>query len=198
MAVGGKRMSSQPPAFLTPAEYLEIERPAEWKSEYFQGEMVEMPHPNYRHCSIVMNLICKLGNRLEEGPFGLYGSNLRLRVAAIDFYTYPDIMVICGYPEMDGDQDDIVLNPVLIADVLSEPTQDYDRGEKFQRYQNLPSLLEYLTVAQNAPRIEQWIRQPDGPWLLAISEGMDARIQLASIDCSLPLAEIYDRIDFSW
>jgi Uma2 family endonuclease len=107
-------------------------------------------------------------------------------------------MVICGYPQMDGDQDDIVLNPVLIAGVLSEPTQDYDRGEKFQRYQNLPSLPEYLTVAQNAPRIEHWTRQPDGRWLLAIFRRHDATIQLASKDCSLPLAEIYDRSDFSW
>jgi Uma2 family endonuclease len=119
-------------------------------------------------------------------------------MAAIDFYTYPDIQVICGRPQMDGDQDDIVLNPVLIAEVLSEPTRDYDRGEKFQRYQNLPSMLEYLAVAQDAPRIEHWTRQPDGRWLLANSEGMDASIQLASIDCSLPLAEIYDRIDFNW
>jgi Uma2 family endonuclease len=191
-------MSSQPSTFLTPAEYLEIERPAEWKSEYFQGKMVEMPRVNRRHVSIVGNLMSELGSHLKKRACGVYASNLRLRVAAIDFYTYPDIMVICGYPQMDGDQDDIVLNPILIAEVLSEPTQDYDRGEKFQRYQNLPSMLEYLAVAQDAPRIEHWTRQPDGRWLLANSEGMDASIQLASIDCSLPLAEIYDRIDFNW
>jgi Uma2 family endonuclease len=191
-------MSSRSSTFLTPAEYLEIERRAEWKSEYFQGKMVEMPRVNRRHVLIVGNLMSELGSHLKKRPCEVYASNLRLRVAAIDFYTYPDIQVICGRPQMDGDQDDIVLNPVLLAEVLSEPTQDYDRGEKFQRYQNLPSLLEYLTVAQDAPRIEHWARHPDGRWLLAISAGMDASIQLASIDCCLPLAEIYDRIDFSW
>jgi Uma2 family endonuclease len=160
-------------ALLTPAEYLEIERPADWKSEYFQGKMVEMPHSNYRHSTIFVNLIREI-------------------------FTYPDIMVICGRPQMDGDQGDIVLNPILIAEVLSEPTQDYDRGEKFQRYQNLPSLLEYITVAQDAPRVAHWTRQPDGRWTLAEAEGMDATIQLPSIGCALPLAEIQDRIDFTW
>lgn len=185
-------------AFLTPAEYLEIERPAEWKSEYFRGKMVEMPHPNYRHCLIVGNLMCELGNQLDKGPYEVLASMMRLRVAAIDFYTYPDIMVFCGRPQLDGDRRDIVLNPIVIAEVLSEPTQDYDRGEKFERYQHLPSLLEYVTVAQDAPRIEHWTRQPDDRWLLANYDGMDATIQLRSIGCTLPLAEIYDRIDFTW
>lgn len=185
-------------AFLTPAEYLDIERPAEWKSEYFQGKMVEMPHPNHRHCLIMGNLMYELGTQLKKRPCTAYSSQLRLRVAAIDFYTYPDIMVICGGPHFDGDRRDIVLNPILIAEVLSEPTQDYDRGEKFQRYQQLPSLREYLTIAQDAPRVEHWSRQADGRWLLANCESMDATIQLTSIDCVLPLAEVYDRIDFSW
>ncbi len=148
--------------------------------EYFEGEMVEMPGVKLR---------LKLGHaRYTRG-------NLRLRVAATDFYTYPDVMVICGDPEIDGDQDDIVLNPALIGEVLFESTEAYDRGEKFQRYRKLPSLIEYLLVAQDAPRIEQWIRQPDDNWLRAEISGRDASIQLASIDCVLPLAEIYDKID---
>jgi Uma2 family endonuclease len=130
MAARGKGMSSQP-TFLTPAEYLEIERRAEWKSEYFQGKMVEMPHVNYRHALIVPNVMFELRQGLKERPCGVYASNLRLRVAAIDFYTYPDVMVICGDPEIDGDQDDIVLNPVLIVEVLSESTEAYDQGKKF-------------------------------------------------------------------
>jgi Uma2 family endonuclease len=188
-------MSSQPSTFLTPAEYLEIERRAEWKSEYFEGEMVEMPHVNRWHVLIVTNLMCELSQRLKLRPCQVYASNLRLRVAATDFYTYPDVMVICGDPEIDGDQDDIVLNPALIGEVLFESTEAYDRGEKFQRYRKLPSLIEYLLVAQDAPRIEQWIRQPDDNWLRAEISGRDASIQLASIDCVLPLAEIYDKID---
>jgi len=116
-------MSSQPSTFLTSAEYLEIERRAEWKSEYFQGRMVEMPRVNYRHVLIVSNLMFELRQRLKLRPCQVYASNLRLRVAATDFYTYPDVMVICGDPEIDGDQDDIVLNPALIGEVLFESTE---------------------------------------------------------------------------
>jgi Uma2 family endonuclease len=189
-------MSSQPSTILTPEEYLEIERRAEWKSEYFQGEMVEAPHVNRRHVLIVTNLICGLSQRLKQRPCGVYASNLRLRVAATDFYTYPDVMVICGHPQMHGDQDDIALNPVLIVEVLSESTEAYDRGKKFEQYRTLPSLCEYLLVAQDAPRIEQWIRQPDDNWLRAETSGTDVSIQLASVDCVLPLSEIYHKIEW--
>lgn len=102
-------MSSQTAALLSPAEYLEIERRAEWKSEYFQGRRFEMPRVNIRHVEIVSNLIWKLGLRLKTEPCGVYASNLRLRVAAIDFYTYPDVMAICGDPQVDGDRDDMCL-----------------------------------------------------------------------------------------
>jgi Uma2 family endonuclease len=194
MAACGKSMSSQPSTLLTPEEYLEIERRAEWKSEYLQGEMVEMPQVNHRHVLIVTNLMCELSQQLEELPCGVYASNLRLRVAATDFYTYPDVMVICGDPEIEGDQDDIVLNPILIVEVLPESTKAYDRGKKFEQYRTLPSLREYLLVTQDAPRIEQWTRQPVDNWLMAETSGRDASIQLASIDCVLPLTKIYNKV----
>jgi Uma2 family endonuclease len=189
-------MSSQPSTILTPAEYLEIERRAEWKSEYYRGKMVEMPRVNYRHVLIVGNLMFELRRRLKKRPCGVYASNLRLRVAAIDFYTYPDVMVICGDPEIDGDQDDIVLNPALIVEVLSESTEAYDRGKKFEQYRTLPSLREYLLFAQDAPHIERYTFRPDGCRLFSDSKGKDASIELASISCTLPLSEIYDKVDW--
>jgi Uma2 family endonuclease len=189
-------MSSQRTTLLTPEEYLEIERRAERKSEYFQGEMFAMAGASFAHVVIVGNLGRELGNRLKTGPCGVYSSELRLRVAPNGLFTYPDVMVICGGPEFADDRTDTVVNPILIVEVLSESTQAYDRGKKFEQYRTLPSLREYLLVAQDAPRIEQWIRQPDDNWLRADASGRDASIQLASIDCVLPLAEIYDKIEW--
>jgi len=189
-------MSSQPSTFLTPEEYLEIERRAERKSEYFHGEMFAMAGASYAHVVIVDNLNHELKVRLKAGRSRVHSSELRLRVAPIGLYTYPDVMVICGGPEFADDRRDTVVNPVLIIEVLSESTEAYDRGKKFDQYRTLPSLREYLLVAQDAPRIEQWIRQPDDNWLRAETSGGDASIRLASIDCMLPLAGIYDQIEW--
>jgi len=189
-------MSSQPSTFLTPEEYLEIERRAERKSEYFHGEMFAMAGASYAHVVIVDNLNHELKVRLKAGRCRVHSSELRLRVAPIGLYTYPDVMVICGGPEFADDRRDTVVNPVLIIEVLSESTEAYDRGKKFDQYRTLPSLREYLLVAQDAPRIERWIRQPDDNWLRAETSGGDASIRLASIDCMLPLAGIYDQIEW--
>ena len=189
-------MSSQRTTLLTPEEYLEIERRAERKSEYFQGEMFAMAGASFAHVVIVGNLGRELGNRLEAGPCSVYSSELRLRVAPNGLFTYPDVMVICGGPEFADDRTDTVANPVLIVEVLSESAQAYDRGKKFDQYRTLPSLREYLLVAQDAPRIEQWIRQPDDNWLRAETSGRDASIQLASVDCVLLLSEVYDKIEW--
>jgi len=189
-------MSSQRTTLLTPEEYLEIERRAERKSEYFEGEMFAMAGASFAHVVIVGNLTHELKLRLKAGPCGVYSSDLRLRVAPNGLYTYPGVMVICDGPEFADDRRDTVVNPILIVEVLSESTQAYDRGEKFEQYRTLPSLREYLLVAQDAPRIEQWIRQPDDNWLRAEASGREASIQLASVDCVLPLAEVYDKVEW--
>jgi Uma2 family endonuclease len=189
-------MSSQRTTLLTPEEYLEIERRAERKSEYFHGEMFAMAGASYAHVVIVGNLSHELKLRLKAGPCGVYSSDLRLRVAPNGLYTYPDVMVICGGPQFADDRKDTVVNPVLIVEVLSESTEAYDRGKKFEQYRALPSLREYLLVAQDAPRIEQYTRQPDDRWLLSETSGGDTSIQLASVDCVLPLAEVYDKIEW--
>jgi Uma2 family endonuclease len=190
----GTAMSSQRTTLLTPEEYLEIERRAERKSEYFKGEMFAMAGASLAHVVIVGNLGRELGNLLEAGPCGVYSSELRLRVSPDGLYTYPDLMVICGDPQFADNRGDTVVNPVLIIEVLSESTEAYDRGKKFDQYRTLPSLREYLLVAQDAPRIEQWTRQPDDNWLMAETSRMDASIRLASIDCVLPLTKIYNKI----
>jgi Uma2 family endonuclease len=120
-----------------------------------------------------------------------------LRVSPTGLYTYPDVMVVCGEPEFADDQKDTLLNPIAIIEVLSESTRDYDRGQKFQHYRALPSLVDYLIVGQDEPHIEHYVRQPEHRWLLAEFSGLAESISLQSIGCVLALAEIYDKIEWA-
>ena len=190
-------MSTQPKTFLTPEEYLEIERKAEHKSEYYQGEMFAMAGGSRRHNLIVVNISAELRQRLKARPCEVYPSDMRQRVSPVGLYTYPDTSVVCGEPKFADDQKDTLLNPVLIVEVLSDSTRDYDRGRKFQYYRSLPSLREYLTVEQDSPHVELWARQDEGGWLLTEFGDLGQTVQLASIDCTLPLAEVYDKVDWT-
>jgi Uma2 family endonuclease len=189
-------MSSQRTSLLTPEEYLEIERRAERKSEYFQGEMFAMSGASRPHVLIVTNLVHELMLRLDARPCEIYSNDMRLRVTPNGLYTYPDVMVTCGEPQFADDQSDTLLNPVLIVEVLSESTRDYDRGRKFQHYRTLPSLIEYLTIEQDEPRIEHWTRQQEDHWDFVAIDDLAKSVELASIGCVLPLAEVYDRIEW--
>jgi len=188
-------MSSRP-AYLTPAEYLEIERRAETRSEYFNGEMFAMAGGTDKHASITLNVAAELRQRLRSKPCRVYSTDLRLRVTPTGLYAYPDVMVICGDVQYADGHHDIVLNPRLIVEVLSRSTKSYDLGEKFEHYRSLPSLTEYLTVAQDKPAVDQRTRQQD-VWVLKTYNDLSQVIELTSIGASLPLSEIYDRIDFS-
>jgi len=147
-----------------------------------------------RHVLVVANLVGELRQQLKSRPCEVYANDLRLRVSETGLYTYPDVMVVCGDAHFGDDQKDTVLNPTLIIEVLSTSTRDYDRGRKFQHYRTLASLFEYLTIAQDAPHVEQWTRQAENRWLLAEYGGMHQTIQLSSVPCSLPLIEVYDKI----
>jgi Uma2 family endonuclease len=188
-------MSARSTTFLSPAEYLEQERHAEHKSEYFQGEVFAMAGASRRHGLIVTNLTIELGQQLKGKPCEVYSSDLRLRVTPAGLYTYPDVMVACGDIQFADDQKDTLLNPVLLIEVLSESTRDYDRGRKFQYYRTLPSLREYLTVAQDEPHIEHWTRQPEDRWLLAEFSQLSQTIPLASVPCVQRMAEVYDKVE---
>jgi Uma2 family endonuclease len=190
-------MSAQPKTFLSPEEYLEQERRAEYKSEYCAGEVFAMAGSSRRHGLVVTNLIVELGQQLKGKPCEVYSGDLRLRVTPAGLYTYPDVMVVCADVEFADDQKDTVLNPVVLIEVLSESTSDYDRGRKFEYYRTLPSLREYLTVAQDKPHIEHWTRQQEDSGSLVEFHNLTQTIRLASIDCVLALKEIYDKIDLA-
>ena len=186
-------MSSQPTTLLSPDEYLELERKAEFKSEYFQGEMFAMAGATRQHGLIVTNLVRELSQQLTR-PCEVYSSDLRLRVSPSGLYPYPDVMVVCGEPQFADDQKDTLLNPNLIVEVLSDSTRDYDRGRKFQHYRALPTLREYLTIDQDTPQVERYTRQPQDRWLLTEFSDLSQSIDLASIGCVLSLTEVYDKV----
>jgi Uma2 family endonuclease len=189
-------MSSQRTTFITPEEYLAQERLADHKSEYFQGEVFAMSGASPRHVWIAANVTAEFRQQLKGKPCRVSASDLRLRVTPAGLYTYPDVMVVCGEPQYAEDQKDTLLNPVLIVEVLSNATRDYDRGRKFQHYRKLPSLVEYLMIEQDEPHVEHWTRQPDNHWDFVEFDGLTQSLQLTSIGCTLPLTEIYDKIDF--
>lgn len=189
-------MSSQRTTFVSPEEYLALERLAEHKSEYFQGEIFAMSGASPKHVWIAGNVLGSLWQQLKGKPCRISASDFRLRVTPAGLYTYPDVMVVCGEPQYADDKKDTVLNPVLIVEVLSASTRNYDRNQKFQQYRTLPSLLEYLMISQDEPHIEHWTRQPENHWDLVDVDGLAQSIQLISIGCILPVAEVYDKIEW--
>lgn len=189
-------MSTQPKIRMTPEEYLAMERQAEDKSEYFNGEVFPMPGASKRHNLIVTNIVIQLGIQLKKRPCWVCSNDLRLRVNPTGLYTYPDVVVVCGEDQFADDQKDTLLNPMLIAEVLSDSTKNYDRGEKFGHYRTLDSLMEYVLAAQHTPHVEHHVRQTDGGWLLKETSRMTDTIHLPSINCDLALTEIYDKIEF--
>jgi Uma2 family endonuclease len=175
---------------VSPEEYLERERQAETRSEYRDGVIVAMSGASVRHGNIVSNLVIEIGTRIRGSRCRVYSTDLRLAVRAANLYTYPDVMVICGEPELVDERQDVVANPVVIIEVLSKTTEGYDRGEKFARYRLIPSLKEYLTVAQDKVHVEHWSKQADGEWSATVYTKPDAVIRLESIGVELAVADI--------
>lgn len=189
-------MSAVPQPNLAPEEYLAIERQSEYRSEYFAGEMFAMVGASEAHNIISVNLTAEFHTRLRGGPCRTYANDMRVRVTATGLYTYPDLVVVCGERVFDDDESDTLLNPTLIIEVLSRTTEAYDRGRKFDHYASIPSLQEYVLVAQDHPGVQQYQRVPDGSWRFMSCNQLDATANLAAINVSLSLSDIYDGVRF--
>ena len=189
-------MSTQPKHNYSPREYLDLERASEHKSEFLNGEIFAMGGASARHALIVVNTSGELRNLLRDRLCTVYATDLRVSVTYDGLYTYPDVIVVCGEPKFIDNAFDTLTNPVLIVEVLSPTTKNYDRGEKFEQYRKIEDLKEYLLVAQDRPHVEHYIKQPDGTWLLSEIESRDATVDLPSLDCSLSLAEVYAKVNF--
>ena len=190
-------MSALEQAYITPEQYLELERRAEFKSEYFSGRMFAMSGGSDAHSLIGGNVHALLWSQLRRGPCLTFNSDMKVRVNATGLYTYPDVSVVCGEIRYTDGQRDMMENPVVIVEVLSPTTEAYDRGEKFVHYQGLPSLTDYLIVSQETMRVEQYVRQADDQWLLTMHSGPEASVKLTSIGCELHLTEVYEKVEVS-
>ncbi len=187
-------MSSSPVTKLTEQEYLALDRAAEFRSEFLDGEMFAMSGGSMRHARLQRNLITELTVSLRGRNCEAFGSDFRVRVSA-RMYTYPDITIVCGKPLLADERQDVLLNPSVIFEGLSPSTEKYDRGLKLQCYRTIDPLREYILVNQDEVRIEQYTRQPDNTWNLRDSIGLDSELRLDSIGVSLPLRSIYDSVE---
>jgi Uma2 family endonuclease len=143
---------------------------------------------------IVANLLIEIGRLLKGGPCRVYPSDMRLRVTATALYTYPDVSVVCGVPQLEDEHVDTLLNPTLLIDVLSDSTERFDRGIKAEHYRRIESLQEHLLVRQDQPRIEQYRRHSDKEWVLTDAIGLDEEVVLTSVQVTLSLRDVYDRV----
>lgn len=179
--------------YYTEAEYLARERRAEYKSEYYRGEIFAMAGATREHNLVAGNVLRSLGNQLSQRPCEVYPSDMRVRLPT-GLYTYPDVTVACGEPKFLDAEVDTLLNPNVIVEVLSESTAAYDRGEKSQQYRNLESLAHYVLVESEKAHVEVYTRQPNQQWMLSEASGVAATIDLPAINCRLALAEVYEKV----
>ena len=159
-------------------------------------ETVVMTGPTFEHNVIVSNVNGELRERLRNGNCRAVAPAPRVSLPEEESYLYPDALVVCGPPKIENSHRDTVTNPQVIVEVLSPSTMDYDRGEKFARYRQLDSLQEYLLVAQDRPHLEHYVRQDDGSWRFTETDGLDATVDLPTLDATLPLPEIYLDVSF--
>jgi Uma2 family endonuclease len=186
-------MASQQEAYITPEQYLEMERAAASRSEYYDGRIYPMAGASPNHERIVANVLRELGVQLRGRPCDLFGSNIGIRVPETGLYTYADASALCGEPRFDG-VTDLLLNPTVLIEVLSPSTEAYDRGKKFDHYRKLPSLREYVLLAQDRVHADRFVRDGER-WPLMSFDGPDAMVVVPSIDCVLQLRDVYERVE---
>jgi len=189
-------MSRQVKSYITPEEYLAFERKAETKNEYVNGEIFAMTGASRKHNLIALNIAGELRQQLKGKPCEVYPGDMRVKAPASRSYVYPDVVVVCGEPQLEDDYLDTLLNPTLVVEVLSKSTESYNRLAKSSYYRTIESLSEYLLVSQEEYRVEQYVKQAEGRWLLADVRALEAEIELESIGCSFALRDIYERITF--
>lgn len=184
-------MATQPLSPLTAEEYLAIEEQADYKSEYYKGEMFAMAGATANHNLLAFQLAGLLGQQLRGKPCRGLTSDMRVHVPAANLYAYPDMTIVCGPLRIERDN---LLNPTLIVEVLSPSTEGYDRGRKFDHYRAIESLAQYVTVAQDRMQVLVHSRTPDGHWLLTSATRREDTIDLASIGCRIPVGELYEAV----
>ncbi len=181
---------------LTEKEYLAVERTAEIKSEFFQGEMFGLAGTTVRHNAIVNNVVLRIGSKLKKTNCSFYTLDIKVKIQKSGLYTYPDFMAVCGEPQFIDEEKDVIINPVLIVEVLSPSTEQYDRTTKFSHYRKIETLNEYILIAQESARVEQFVKLKNEQWVYSEYKSLSQSISFHSIQQKLSLNKIYSGIVF--
>lgn len=184
-------MATQSIPRVSEEEYLRLDRAAEYKSEFLDGEIFAMSGGSLRHSRLAVSWARELDLKLRTKNCHVFSSDARLRTPVSGSYLYPDVSVVCGTPQTHRESNDILTNPSLVIEVLSPSTTGYDRGKKFERYREIPSLRDYILVHADAPHAEHFARQPDTSWVFRDYSGLDSVVPFDSIGCAISLKEVY-------
>lgn len=186
-------------------EYLELERQVETRHEYLDGEIYEMAGETLAHSQINVNLVVTIGLQLRGKACQALSPNMKVRSGSYikqqkttkGLFSYPDLSVVCDEPQFHDKFTDVLLNPTVIFEILSPSTQEFDNDEKFRRYRTwITSLTDYVLISQREPKIEHYHRQSSTKWLLTTIGGLESSLYIESIDCTIFLNELYDRVTF--
>ncbi|MEG4116360.1 Uma2 family endonuclease [Microcoleus sp. N9_B4] len=192
-------IEKQPPTekrYYTPEEYLALEEVAIDKSEYHDGDIVPMTGGTTNHNKLALNFCRKFPLTVNGQDYETFINDVRLWIPQTRRYVYPDVIVIQGEPVYQGSNKTIVTNPLLIVEVLSNSTKDYDRGGKFLAYRSIPEFREYILIDQYSYHIEQFAKNSNGKWVLTEYDSDESVLTLESVEFQMPLREIYERINF--
>lgn len=183
----------------TPEEYLTLEEKSSGRHEYFDGRIYAMTGGSADHARIAGNAFAALRARFAGRPCEAFISDIKVRVEASGLYTYPDVSALCGPPRFESERHGVLLNPSVLVEVLSPSTASYDRGQKFAHYRRVPSLREYVLVEQDQVHVERFARVDarGDEWAMSVIEDIEASVELPSIDCAIPLRELYERVELA-
>jgi Uma2 family endonuclease len=187
-------MTAQPKRYITEQEYIEFERASAIKHEYYDGHTYAMTGASISHNLIAGNTLASLHGQLRRKPCQIFSSDMRVKVRQTGLNTYPDLVIICGEPQFTDDVLDTLINPLVLIEILSPSTERYDRGMKFQNYRTIETLQDYILIAQDHYHIEYYTRQNDGQWLFQEAIGLDSHIAIQSIECTLTLEDVYEKV----
>jgi Uma2 family endonuclease len=180
----------------TPAEYLALERNLETKNEYYRGRMRDVSGANEPHNCIVSSTLGELWEQLRERPLIVLISRMRIKVQATGLYTYPDLLVTHQDLPSEDDEDDTLLEPIVIAEVVSAKTEAYDRGDKFWHYRRIPSLKEFLLIAERKRLVEHYVRESANAWRYSEYSRLSDVVDLPSVGCRVAIRAIYEKVEF--
>ena len=182
---------------ITADEYFAMEETAEYKHEYYHGEIFAMTGASFNHNLIAGNIFASCHESLHDSDCFVFMSDMRVQVDPAKHYAYPDMSIICGEIEFVDGRDDTLSNPIVIIEILSESTRDYDRGSKFKAYRKINSLKDYILVDQYSFYVEYFYKNEHGKWVLDEFDNLNDVIKIKSINLELSLNTIYDRVKLS-